>query len=106
MIPRAFFFFFFFSRMVFPSPLELLAAERPQIRIGKGRCVVVGVAERLSDRAPLGLEEFAGLPIGVPRLGEFCETDLVEPGFAVAEQDTERGPRRCEPALLTFRHRR
>src|SRR5262249_15956026 len=86
--------------------LNLLAAPRPQIRIGERGRVVIGVAERLADRPALRLEELARAAIFLPTLRKFADANLVEPGFAVTQQDAERAPRHAEPAALAFRHRR
>src|SRR6185436_13882845 len=72
--------------------LELLAAERPEIRIGEGGRVIIGMTERLPDRPVFCLEQLAGCPITLPGVGKLGDADLVEPGFAVADENTERGP--------------
>src|SRR5262249_52276019 len=60
------------------------------------------MAERLSDRPALCLERLAGLAIARPGVGEGRETDLVEPGLAVADQDAERAPGHAKPAFRAF----
>src|SRR5580692_8107026 len=83
-----------------------LTAPRPQVRIGECGRVVIGVAERLADRPALRLEQLARAAILLPTLRKFADANLVEPGFAVAQQDAERAPRHPEPAALDLRHRR
>ena len=50
--------------------VDLLAAEGPQQRIGEGRRVAEGVAERLADRALCRLQLLADLVVLLPGLRE------------------------------------
>src|ERR1051326_1617694 len=43
--------------------VDLFAAPRPEIRIAEGRRVAEGVAERLAERATLGLQLLAGVVV-------------------------------------------
>ena len=52
--------------------LDLLAAPRPQVRIGECGRVVIGVAERLADRPALRLEQLARSAILFPTLRKFA----------------------------------
>src|SRR3954454_978626 len=63
------------------------------------------MTERVPDRPALRLEQLAGGPITLPGVWKLGETDLVEPGLAIAQQNAERGPWHGEPAPLAFRDR-
>src|SRR3954468_10871979 len=64
------------------------------------------MTERLPDRSALRLEQLAGGAVALPRIRKLGETDLVKPGFPIAQQNAECGPRHGEPALFAFRYRR
>src|SRR5581483_11456288 len=65
--------------------VDLLPAPGPEIRIAEGRRVAESVAERLPERAALGLQLLAGVVILLPGLGEIAEADFLEPGFAIGD---------------------
>ena len=68
-----------------PDLVDLHAAEAPQQRIGEGRRVAEGVAERLADRQVVVLELPADLEILVPGVGH-GETQLLEHVLAVDDR--------------------
>ena len=76
-----------------PLVVDLLAAQRPQERIGERRRIAEGVAERLADRAALGLQLLADLAILLPGLGELLRADLLEPRLAIGDHAADDGPR-------------
>src|SRR5580704_14879998 len=59
------------------------------------------MAERLAERAALGLELLAGLAVLLPRLRELAAViaDLREPRFAIGDLQADDAPRRRDPFL-------
>ena len=65
------------------------------------------MAERLPDRAALGLQLFAGIAEGIPSVGKLAVAvpDLLEPRFAVGDQAAADRPRDGDPFVADGRHR-
>src|SRR5262249_20270928 len=85
---------------------DLAAAPRPQIRIGEGRRIAEGMAERLADRAAHGLELLARFAQRLPGLRKLAVriSELLEPGFAVGDLQPDDAPRHRDPALAVVSH--
>ena len=79
--------------------LDLLAAPGPEVGIAERRRITEGVPERLAERAALGLELLAGIPIGFPGVREGLVANLLEPGFAVGDLRAEHAPWNGNPFL-------
>ena len=73
--------------------VDLLAAERPQVRIAEGRRIAESVAERLADRPALGFELLAGVAVLLPGFRKLVVADVLEPGLAVGDLGADHRPR-------------
>ncbi len=64
------------------------------------------MAERLTDRPPLGLELLAGFAQRLPRLRELAAgiAHFLEPGFPVGDLQADDAPGHGDPALAVIRH--
>src|SRR5262249_40470788 len=85
--------------------LDLLASPRPQIRVPEARRITECVAERLPDRAALGLQLLAGVAQGIPSVRKFAETDLFEPRLPVGDEPAADRPGDPDPFAVGGRYR-
>ena len=79
--------------------LDLFAAPRPKVRIGEGRRIAEGVAERLPDRVAGRLQLLADRAVFLPSRGNGVSALLGQPGLAIDDHGAEHAPRHPQPFL-------